>query len=93
MNIFASLQWYPGKWQESNVRHFDPEEIAAVEVAKVVESQFGLSVCFFMKAGGTTYIPLDQNASLNVGDVVDLNTAKLVTLSRQGEEDIKRVRP
>ena len=92
MNIFAALRIYAGKWSEKNVRNFSDEEVAAVEVAKVVESQYGFSVCFMMKAGGQTYVPLDQNSSLGVGDSVDLTKAQLVTLQKQGEEDIYRVR-
>ena len=92
MNIFSALRVYAGKWSEKNVRDFAPEEVAAVEQAKVVESQYGFSVCFFMKAGGQTYIPLDQNSSLGIDDVVDLTKAKLVTLQRPGEDDIYRVR-
>lgn len=92
MNIFSSLRVYAGKWMEKEVRAFDPEEIAEVQSAVVVESQYGYSVCFFMKGGGQTYIPLDQNSSLGVGDSVDLAQAKIVTLCRTGEEDIHRVR-
>ena len=92
MNIFSALRIYAGKWSEKNVRAFAPEEVAAVEQAKVVESQYGLSVCFFMKGGGQSYIPLDQNSSLGIDDVIDLNNAKLVTLQRPGEDDIYRVR-
>lgn len=92
MNIFSALRIYAGKWNESDVRPFDPAEIAAVASAVVVESQFGLSVCFTMVTGGMTYIPVDQNSSANIGDNVDLSTAKLVTLSKQGEDDIFRVR-
>lgn len=77
---------------ETAVRAFDPEEVAAIESATVVESQYGLSVCFFLRGGGQTYIPLDKNSTLGSGDAVDLNKAKLVTLSRAGEEDIHRVR-
>lgn len=92
MNIFASLKVYAGKWMESAVRVFDQEEIDAIESATVVDSQYGLSVCFFLRGGGQTYIPLDKNSTLGSGDAVDLNKAKLVTLSRAGEEDIHRVR-
>lgn len=92
MNIFASLRIYAGKWNETAKRFFSPEEIAAVEKAEVVESNYGFSVCFFMKSGGQTYIPLDQNSSLGVGDIVDLTRAELVTLSKAGEDDIYRVR-
>ena len=92
MNIFSALRIYAGKWSEKNVRNFAPEEVAAVEQAKVVESQYGLSVCFFMKGGGQSYIPLDQNSSLGIDEVINLNEAKLVTLQRPGENDIYRVR-
>ena len=92
MNIFNALRVYAGKWSESAKRTFSPEEVAAVEQAKVVESNFGFSVCFIMKSGGQTYIPLDQNSSLGVDDLVDLTKAELVTLSRPGENDIYRVR-
>jgi hypothetical protein len=92
MNIFNALRIYAGKWSEKEVRAFAPEEIAAVDKAEVVESQYGLSVCFFMSAGGQTYIPLDQNSSAGIGTVIDLTKAKLVTLQRSGEDDIYRVR-
>ena len=92
MNIFSALRVYAGKWSEKEVRAFAPEEVAAVEKAEVVESQYGFSVCFFMKSGGQTYVPLDQNSSLGIGSQVDLTKAQLVTLQRPGEQDIYRVR-
>ena len=92
MNIFSALRIYAGKWSEKEVRAFLPEEISAVESASVVESQYGLSVCFFMKQGGMSFVPLDQNSSLSIGDSIDLTQAQLVTLQKAGEEDIYRVR-
>lgn len=91
MNIFSSLRVYAGKWAETARRAFSQDEVNAVESATVVESQFGNSVCFMMKSGGMTYIPLDQNSSKAVGDTVDLSKAELLTLSKQGEADIYRV--
>lgn len=67
------------------------EDISMVSRAEVVPSQYGNSVCFFMKAGGQTYIPLLSNSSLIVGDSVDLKTAKIVTLCCEGKEDVYRV--
>ena len=72
-------------------RPFNTEEIGMVSKAEVVPSQYGNSVCFFMNDGGQTYIPLISTSSLNVGDSVDLKTAKLVTLCREGEKEIYRV--
>lgn len=92
MNIFSALRVYAGKWSEKKVEPFKAEEIALVDRAEVVESQYGLSVCFFMKAGGQSYIPLDQNSSAAIGDTIDLTKAQVVTLCKQGENDIFRVR-
>lgn len=91
MNIFSSLKVYAGKWSVKNRRAFSTEEVAAVDYAEVVPSQYGNSVCFFMKAGGQTFIPLSTESSLGVGDKVDLSKAELVTLQKQGEADIMRV--
>ena len=92
MNIFSSLRVYAGKWNVKETKKFSAEEIALVDRAEVVDSQYGQSVCFFMKSGGMTYIPLDQDSSKATGDTVDLSKAELVTLSKQGEADIYRVR-
>ena len=92
MNIFSALKVYAGKWQVSNKRAFSDEEVNAVDTAKVVTSQYGLSVCFMMKGGGMTYIPLDQNSSLSEGDVINLKNAELITLHRDGDDDIYRVK-
>ena len=91
MNVFAGLQVYGGSWNVVASRGFDAEEIAAVRKAEVVSSQYGSSVCFFMKSGGQTYIPLSNQSSLSVGDEVDLAKAKLLTLHRDGDGDIMRV--
>jgi hypothetical protein len=92
MNIFSRLQVYAGKWNLKSSRSFEAEEIAAVSKAEVVASQYGNSVCFFMKAGGQTYIPLSTDSTLTVGDSVDLSKAELLTLGKDGESDINRVR-
>ena len=91
MNIFAGLQVYGGSWNVTASRSFDAEEIAAVKSAQVVSSEYGKSVCFLMESGGQTYIPLSTQSSLNVGDEVDLNKAKVLTLHRDGSEDINRI--
>ena len=91
MNIFSALKVYVGKWQVSNKRTFSDEEVNAVAKATVVDSQYGQSVCFMIKAGGQTYIPLDANSNKATDDTVDLNNAKLITLGKEGEADIYRV--
>ena len=91
MGIFDKLNVYAGKWSKTASRGFQAEEIAAVKSAVVVESEYGNSVCFFMKAGGQTYLPLSTESAYGVGDEVDLTSAKIITLSKSGEADINRV--
>lgn len=92
MNIFSALRVYAGKWNVKETRDFTQEEINEIDTASVVDSQYGMSVCFFMKSGGQTYIPLSNDSNKSVGDTIDLKTAKLLTLGRQGEADIFRVK-
>ena len=91
MNIFNDLQVYAGKWSIKSTRAFDAEEISAVSSAVVVPSQYGNSVMFTMKGGGQTYIPLAQDATVGVGEIIDLSEARLLTLGKDGESDIIRV--
>lgn len=91
MNIFNAIKVYSGKWQVKNTRNFTQEEIDAVKSASVVDSQYGLSVCFILWSGGQSYIPLDQNSTKSVGDTIDLSKAQLLTLGREGDADIMRV--
>lgn len=90
-NIFNSLRMYAGKWSVKSSRAFSPEEVAAVASATVVPSQYGNSVCFMMVGGGQTYIPLANDATVGVGESIDLIKAKLLTLGKEGESDINRV--
>lgn len=91
MNIFSTLRTYAGKWNVKSSRAFTQEEIQAVESATVVPSQYGNSVCFMMVGGGLTYIPLANDATVGVGESIDLTKAKLLTLEKGGESDINRV--
>ena len=91
MNIFSGLQVYGGSWSIKDSRDLTSEEIGAVSHAEIVSSEYGNSVCFFMKAGGQTYIPLSRDSSLGVGDSVDLSKAKVITLERDGSDDITRI--
>ena len=91
MSIFDRLSVYAAKWAKTASRGFQAEEIAAVKKAVVVKSDYGNSVCFFMKAGGQTYLPLSTESAYKVGDEVDLTSANLITLSKSGEADINRV--
>ena len=76
MNIFDTLRTYAGKWNLKSTRRFEDKEINAVAKAEVVSSAYGNSVCFFMKSGGNKYIALSNDATVSVGDLIDLNKAQ-----------------
>ena len=92
-SIFEKLNIYASKWALTSSRSFSSEELSVVKSAVVVDSDYGKSVCFFMKSGGKTYLPLSTESSLVAGEEVDLSTAKIITLSKSGESDIMRVEP
>lgn len=80
-------------WKVKEERMFTQEEIDAVSQAIVVASQYGNSVEFTMKLGGRcAYIPLDKSSNISVGEIVDMKQAKLLTLEKEGESNIVRVK-
>ena len=92
MSIFSSLsKIYASKWAEKSCRKFTAAEVAEVTRAVVVSSDYGNSVCFYLKSGGQGYIPLSNTSTKGVGEEVDLTEAKIITLSKQGEADITRI--
>lgn len=93
-NVFGNggLTIYGDNWKVVNTRSFTDAEKSAIRSNAVVNSEYGKSVCFFLKAGGQSYIPLStQGADANVGDSIDMNAAKLVELHREGSGNILRV--
>ena len=91
MNIFAGLQKYALKYDVKESRPFNDEELASIVSAKIVPSQYGLSVCFYMKSGCQQYIPLSRDSVANIGDVVDVRTCKVLTLDKDGQDAINRI--
>ena len=92
MNIFGTLKTYAGEWTLKSSRKFEEEEINAVSKAEVVPSAYGNSVCFFMKSGGNKYIALSNDATVSVGDSVDLSKALLLFFEKKSTPDILRIK-
>ncbi len=83
-NIFDSLTSYQSNWEVINRRNFNQAEIAAIQSATVVRSDYGKSVAFTMKGGGVKYIPLSNRSNKEVGDSIDVAAAELLTLHQAG---------
>lgn len=93
MGILDSLRLYRGKWEESGRSAFSADDLNAVSSAKVVASDFGHSVCFILKNGGMKFMPVSSSSKVStaVGDAVDLTKCQVITLSREGDDDIQRI--
>ena len=83
--------FYHQKWNLKDKRKFSEEELNAVLYAIVVKTDYGYSVEFHMKSGGRTYIPLSSDSTIQEGDIIHLDKAYVLTLSKLGEKDIYRV--
>jgi hypothetical protein len=58
----------------------------------VVESgEYGLSVRFNLKSGGYGFLPLSKSSSLAEGDEFPIAGAQVLTLGKEGVDDIVRV--
>jgi hypothetical protein len=78
-----NLKMYQDTWQEVSREQFDAEDIASIESAEVVPSQWGLSVKITWKSGDVSYLPISQMVEEPViGQQVDLTKCFLVTLRR-----------
>lgn len=89
INFFATANVYGGNWNVIESREFNPQEKSMIEKAVIKDADYGLSVCFFMKGGGTTYISLGKESSGFVGQEVSMDELKLLTLERRGEQCTK----
>ena len=90
MGFLDKLRTYAGSWSEAGREKLSKAEVAQVEFATVVEGQYGLSMCFVMKTGGKKFMPLSRDSQLEEGDSVDVKSVEIVTLERDGDEDIYR---
>ena len=85
-NVFNTLTVYGESWEVVSERPFNSAELDAIKEAQVTEGTWGKSLCFFMKRGGTTYIPISDRGQMPaVGTKVDLANCTYVRLTRDGE--------
>lgn len=91
-NIFKSLKSYAESWEVVNVSKFEEDDINEIAQAEVIESNFGYSVCFLLKSGGKKYIPLEKESPAGLGYIIDVRKVTIITLAKQGRENIYRIR-
>ena len=92
MALFNDIKVYAGKWSVVKESPLSAEDVAMIESGVVVDSKFGLSVCFVMKAGGKTYFPVTSDSEVGAGSIVDINKVSIVELAKSGENNIIRLK-
>lgn len=90
MGFLDSLRTYAGSWSVTEKSKLAAGEIKLVDSVEVISSDYGLSMCFMMKAGGRKYVPLSKDCELSEGDIVDPKSIEILTLERDGDEPIYR---
>ena len=90
MSFLDSLRTYAGSWNVTSKEKLATNEVKAIASAEVVNSEYGLSICFTMKAGGKKYVPVSRDSSLEAGDNVDPKSIEILTLERDGDNPIYR---
>ena len=81
---YGSRTIHGEKWNVVSKRHFNAEECATIKSVIVVDSKYGKSACFFIVTGGMMFIPLSNDCTRTVGEVLDMEKIELVTLERNG---------
>ena len=86
------VDYYRG-WKVTNMRPFTDEEIKSVKEALVIQTKAGYSVKFIFNDWKETYIPVDEKSNVGICEIIDLENAMILTLSKPGHDDIYRVQP
>jgi len=92
LNFFDGKKKYGGRWSVKSTRKFTEDEISEVNKAFAVSSEYGTSCCFLMKSGEMIYQPFSNDSTVTVGEEIDLNKVEIVTLRKDGENDIERIK-
>ena len=80
-------------WRVTNKRPFTDEEIKVVKEAFVIQTKAGYFVKFIFNDWKETYIPVDEKSNVSICEIIDLENAMILTLSKPGHDDIYRVQP
>lgn len=82
---------YAGSWNKTNEVSLSKEELREVKKVFIVSSNYGLSACFMFKGGSQRYVPVSNESNLIEGDEVKLDSIKIITLKKEGENPIYRL--
>jgi hypothetical protein len=91
MSLFSNVKIYAGNWNVKSVDKLEQADKDAIKNVVTTSSDYGISACFFLKRGGQFYIPMSRDANVGVGEVLDVDKIEVITLEKDGENDIQRI--
>ena len=93
INLINTNKIYGLGWSVAESAPLSKEDVEAISSAVVVDSQYGKSMMFILKAGGSIYQPISnrKEGECTAGQTVPLKDIKLLRLTKSGEADIYRV--
>lgn len=93
MSIFDHINWGP-MWKEKERRPLTQKELDAIQSAKIVETKYGDAMCFLLKNGEESWVPIADASKIQekiVEGRIDLKAIYIATLEREGDEPIHRI--
>ena len=83
-------------WELQKLVHFYVEIkikflFVGIKAVEVVDSDYGNSVSFFTKDGGRFDFPLSERSALCPGDILDINTAKILISFHKNKDNICKI--
>ena len=79
MSIFSNCKTLEARWVVEDIRPLTKDEKEIILSARVVSSEFGYSL-EFITTEETVKIPISNKVSPVVGELVDINSIKIITL-------------
>lgn len=80
MSLFNNLKTYSAGYSISSREKLNAAKLG-ISSGVVVDSEYGLSVCFTLLSGGKKYIPVSRDIDVAEGEIVDMNTLELIELT------------
>ena len=81
MSIFSNCKTLEARWVVKNIRPLTKDEKEIILSARVISSEFGYSFKF-LTTEETVKIPISNKVTPVVGELVDINSIKIVTLHK-----------
>ena len=81
MSIFSNCKTLEARWVVESVRPLTKDEKEIILSARVISSEFGYSLKF-LTTEETVKIPISNKVTPVVGELVDINSIKVITLHK-----------